>query len=197
MRAIYYLIPMTIVLLAGNCPPQRSPSTSTSSLTSDCGEVIHIFNGSPTYTIAKDIQEIHSRRNVLAAELAVLYPDAREAWNFALTKIENNYTVSWSGVSVSSYDGPLDGWRQSQLDNVQKFFLLLTEMRWGPYERTNRDLIGKAAWAESATLDTRLNARIKLLQQACGRSDGTDVRHALKMKRLPETLNECLSVTLN
>lgn len=160
-----------------------------------CTETIHIMSKSFTNSLARDIKAVYGQTNSIPAELKAFYAAGRDQWNKSLDYVKQNYSRNWQGLSVESYQGPYQNWRNQNIPEYQKFFLALAEHRFGPYGGPSRNIIADAAWIETSDLKRRIDGPInEHLRTRCGNVNDRDVRQTLNFKELPMTIEECLSM---
>jgi len=179
------------------CNPEPPITTTNDSV---CDSGIKIFNANVTNVIIRDIIESVSKKPSIQTELKGLYPEARDTWNNALSEIEKKYSSDWSGVSLPEINRDEFGnWRNSNLQNFQKFFLLLNESLRGSIPNYTPDLTNNSMDSdnirylmENGDIKRILDKRVKVLQGVCPNRDPVKVRALLNIMRLPATFEECL-----
>ncbi|MBL6446709.1 hypothetical protein JMN32_10325 [Fulvivirga sp. 29W222] len=205
-RSLKFLLVICIILPWGSCkvndqssggrPPNSQSGTpdhkAVTTGYSDCDFGVKIFNEHATGRIIDDLNEIKSRYGSLPSELKELYPAARASWNAALSSLKHSYAKDYQ-ADLPDYRGPFEDWRNHNLSDDQKFFLVLTELRYGPYPATSLDLAKRGAWAEKANISERLNAHIRVaLHGNCQPVVAYKVKDLLNPKMLPQDLENAL-----
>ncbi|GAA0892805.1 hypothetical protein GCM10009122_24840 [Fulvivirga kasyanovii] len=200
MSPLKYLLTMFIILLWSGCKVnnQSSGSAEEQDVTpvttgySDCDYGIKIFNQHASGRIIDDLEEIREKFGNLPEELKALYPAARSTWNGALRSLEYSYTKDYQ-ADLPDFRGPYEDWRSRNLGDDQKFFLLLTELKYGAYPVGSLDLATRAAWAENANINERLNAYIRAaLHGNCQPVAAYKVKDLLNPKKLPENIEAAI-----
>ena len=187
------------VLLFSDCGLFKNSNTSNvearqvSTGSSDCDFGIELFNEQAAGRIMNDIKAIHQRLGNIPEDLRELYPAAKVAWNRALNQVKyeykNDYIVT-SIIGLTSQE--MKDWRNKNLEDYQKFFLLLTEYQHGHYPENTNDTSSLAAWVENADPKKRLEAYVKAaITSNCRPIDRDRIRQALNPVLLPESIEEC------
>ncbi|UII34582.1 hypothetical protein LVD17_12265 [Fulvivirga ulvae] len=196
-----HLLALCIVLSWSGCKVNNQTSDSSGSQAmapvttgySDCDYGIKIFNQHASGGIINDLKEVKEKYGNLPDELKALYPAARSTWNSALRSLKFSYTKDYQ-ADLPDYTGSLEDWRNSNLNDDQKFFMLLTELKYGPYPVGSRDMEARAGWAERANMSKRLNAFIRVaLHGNCQPVAAYKVKGLLDPEMLPQELESAIN----
>lgn len=183
-----------ISVIFSNCCSKNSTTQTKPVSTGDptCDYAIKSFNENASVLIIRDIRKIYSNRGSIPENLKQLYPAARNAWNTALSDVKNRYTNSYTVGSLNGLTtAVVEEWGNKNLEDYQKFFLLLTEYSWGVYPKQTIDLEKKAGWLEKGDVKRRFEAGLKPLTEDCHSRDIDLVKKLIAPKFLPENIEDC------
>ena len=106
----------------------------TKTVSSDCNSAIINFNSSASGNIKDEIATIIKIHKGKPEDLKELYPKARDEWNRVLGNIKSCYSINFTASSLESPKiQSYSNWQSQFMEDYQRFFLLLTEYRYGDY----------------------------------------------------------------
>ena len=174
---------------SGNNVDRKPASTGSS----DCDYGVRIFNQQAAGAIMSDIGSIYSTIGSIPDDMRRLYPAAKTEWNSVLNHVQRNYS---SGYTVTVLKGltteEVKNWRNKNLEDYQRFFLLLAEYRYGKYPAQTHDILKQLGWIEKADAKKRLDAYVKnMITTKCHSIDSESIKRLLSPVLLPDSIEAC------